>query len=87
MRYFQIYAESHKGEEGNFYCEVSSDSIITKQVNVFGDKFYWATLDTCSDSNYPFTDQPEFDYIPEDGVEISAQEFEEIWNRSRSQCQ
>lgn len=76
-RYFQTYAESHDGDEGAYYCEVEN-GIIQRQINVFGDNYYWATPDAYFDERYDYTDQPEFEPTSLE-EEISAEEFYRIW--------
>jgi hypothetical protein len=63
--------------------QVKIFGVIQRQINVFGERMYWATWDTEKDGDYPITDQPEI--YPEelrDYLEIDASEFEDIWNQS-----
>jgi hypothetical protein len=87
MRHFRFYSESLEGDEGDLYCEVSPNNLIIRQINVFGQKMYWADANSECDDSYPFTDQPEFnDDDAAEGQEISAEKFENLWNRSKEQC-
>ena len=85
MRYFSYYSESLKGELGTFYCEVSPENMITRQIDVFGSKIYWADPLGQYSEDYPFTDQPEFDESNNDGEEVSSELFEELWAEGRKQ--
>lgn len=85
MRYFKFYSESLDGEVGDFYCEVSSDNLITRQIDVFGSKLYWANRQEQYDENYPFTDQPEFNELDDGGEEISGELFEQLWTAGKKQ--
>ncbi|MET1080210.1 MAG: hypothetical protein ABWY06_19535 [Pseudomonas sp.] len=85
MRYFSFYSESLDGEVGKFYCEISPENVITRQIDVFGSKIYWADRQAQYSEDYPFTDQPEFDETSDDGEEISRDLFEEIWQNGQKQ--
>ncbi|SFH03985.1 hypothetical protein SAMN05518865_1402 [Duganella sp. CF458] len=85
MRYFSFYSESLSGEVGKFYCEVSSDNVITRQIDVFGSKIYWAHPLGQYSEDYPFSDQPEFDESNDDGEEITSDLFETIWAEGQKQ--
>jgi hypothetical protein len=88
MRYFRFYDISLEDEDGWFYCELSSENVIKKQVKVFGEKSFWATLYEEKDDMYMFTDQPKLNpdfFHPEDGdLEITKDEFDDIWRLSQS---
>jgi hypothetical protein len=88
MRYLRFYDISLEGKDGWFYCELDNHNYMQRQVKVFGDDKYWATLYDEKDDRYIFTDQPQFDFVhfhPEDGdLEISVEDFENIWNQSQS---
>lgn len=79
MRYFCFYSESLEGEVGKFYCEVSAENLITRQIDVFSSKIYWAEPGRQFSEDYPFTDQPEFDELGHDGNQIDRELFETIW--------
>jgi hypothetical protein len=87
VRYLRFYDISLQDEDGWFYCELDKEKIIQRQIRVFGSAMYWATRYDEKDDVYIFTDQPEFNFAnfrPEDGdLEISADEFEDVWNQSQ----
>lgn len=83
--YYRTYNESHEGETGYFYCEVI-DQVITRMINAFGEKLFWATPDNCKDECYDFTDQPELDdadiermRMEYELIELSKVDFETLW--------
>lgn len=77
-KFFRIYTESHEGLEGKFYCEVQNGFIV-RQVNVFDDRYYWATPEHCNNEQYDFTDRPEFSEPNQWATRISQEEFESVW--------
>ncbi|WP_310488807.1 hypothetical protein [Chamaesiphon sp. VAR_69_metabat_338] len=89
MRYLRFYDISLQDEDGWFYCELDGKNIVQRQIRVFGSATYWATLYDEKDGAYIFTERPEFNFAnfrPEDGdLEISADEFEDVWDKSREQ--
>ena len=86
MRYFRLYDISLHDDDGWYYCEADNQNIIQRQVRVFGVEMYWAMRHAEKNDMYIFTDQPQLDFEAfrrEDGdMEISADEFEEIWLKS-----
>jgi hypothetical protein len=85
-KYFRTYTESHEGEEGFFYAHVEG-GMITRMINVFGDRLLWASPTACKDELYDFTDQPEWSdtdslRTEQGDIEISESEFEELWSRA-----
>ncbi len=85
MRYFSFYSESLEGEVGKFYCEISPNNEVIRQINVFGSKIFWADPHGQNNQNYSFTDQPEFNESNDEGDEISFDLFEKIWASGQKQ--
>ncbi len=85
MRYYCFYSESLKGEVGKFYCEVSPENLITRQIDVFGSEIYWAEPGSQYSEDYPFTDQPEFDESDQEAEELDRETFERIWAEGKMQ--
>lgn len=85
MRYFCFYSESLESEVGRYYCEVSEEGAVTRQMDVFGSTIYWAYPGHQWSEDYPFTDQPEFEESGHDGVEIDRELFDTIWAQGQQQ--
>ncbi len=85
MRYFCFYSESLEGETGRYYCEVSNEGAVTRQMDVFGSAIYWADPRRQYSEDYLFTDQPEFDWSNQDGVEINQELFDNLWAQGQEQ--
>ena len=75
--------ESLNGEEGIYMFEVQ-DSMIVRQIFVFGSERYWAARFEWKDDRYMFTDQPEHDSPDPNSTEISKDEFDREWNLART---
>lgn len=85
MRYYKMYSESLEGQEGEFFCEIDDNGLLVRQIQVFGNKLYWATDDEEFDDSYPIGDQPEFNPKEYDCQEISVDLFEKTWQKSLNQ--
>ncbi len=79
-RYYRHWAESEHGE-GVVYFEVAREW-PTRQVEVYGDTWCWGDRDHLEH----LADQPlsVLELGPED--EISAEEFERVWQEARRRC-
>lgn len=82
-RFFRAYSDSPDGEAGVFCCEVRNAEIV-RHVSVYAGVMYWATPTEEYDSDYAFTDQPEFDRVEYD-AEITAAEFHDLWSAALRQ--
>lgn len=83
MKYYKCYSESHEGEVGDFFCAVEN-GIITRQINAYAGKLYWATPEGENNEEYFYTDQPEFEPTEAD-QEITKEAFEQIWKKALAQ--
>ena len=86
IKYFRAISEDYILGEGRYYVELK-DWVVQRQVHIFGGEMFWASPDNEKSAAHPFTDQPDISSLKEDiellgAVEISAQEFEGIWNES-----
>lgn len=86
-KYAKLYSESLDGCIGKCYFEVI-DYFVTRQIDVFGEDYYWSDSAGCNKEGYEFTDQPEWDENDESSwdeyEEISVNEFEEVWRTAKS---
>ncbi len=88
--YFTCNAEEFDGREGSFVFEVIENEIV-RQIFIFGEDMYWATLYEQNHEQHIFTDQPEF---PEEDIprlieehnlkEIIETYFMNLWNQAQS---
>lgn len=83
MKYYKSYIESHKGDEGEFYCEVDN-ALITRHISVFRGIIFWATPTDEYDEQYFYTDQPHFE-LNETETEVSKDEFHYLWKKATEQ--
>ncbi len=78
-KYYRHWTESEHGE-GTVYFELL-DSWITRQIEVFGQKFIWCDENGCSDERAMLSDQPVDIATLKDAIEIDKSEFESLWER------
>ncbi len=83
MKYYKSRSESHKGDEGEFFCEVEN-GIITRHISLYNGVLYWATPSDEYDEEYFYTDQPEFE-LSEAEIEITTEEFFKLWEQAINQ--
>ena len=83
MKYYRSYAESHRGDEGEFFCEVDN-GMITRHISLYNNILYWATPSNQYDVAYFFTDQPEFE-LTDSETEMTQEEFLNLWDRALNQ--
>jgi len=78
MKYYKMYAESLKGEVGEFYCEVDS-GLLMRQIYHIGENIFWADEESEARGDYLLGDQRDFDESEIDCEEISKDEFVRLW--------
>lgn len=82
-RYYKGYAESDDGA-GETYIEADND-IVTRQVEIYGEKVYWSDQQTDSDPLHRICDQPVSTLDLTLANEITPEEFEAVWHRAKQE--
>lgn len=80
-KYYKGYAESDDGA-GTLYIE-ASDDIVTRQIEIYGDKTYWSTQEVDSDPLHRICDQLVSKLDLTLAEDITVEEFESVWERVR----
>jgi hypothetical protein len=79
--YYKGYSESDDGA-GTIYIEADED-VVTRQIEVYGDKIYWSTQQVDSDPHHRICDQPVSKLDLGFAESIDFEEFESVWERAR----
>lgn len=79
-KYYRRSAESELGE-GTVYLEVA-DEYVVRQVEKYGDEYFWSTADAAKDARFLIADQS-LDVLDLDpSHEVTRKEFERLWREA-----
>lgn len=86
MVYYKHYAESVLGEGMALMAVDTDEDQVVKQVEVYGDEFFWSDAEAQSDERFMLADQPASEIGLREDHQIEQSEFEEAWVKARSSC-
>ena len=86
IAYYKHYAESMLGEGTAFMAVDAEEDQVVRQVETYGDEFFWSDTESQSDERFMLTDQPASEIGLGEEHQIEQIEFEEAWAKAGGTC-